>query len=278
MIGEALDFGVDGVAGLLVDQLADIFADPLQHQREAESDNDEIGDRQFDRGGAEQTAPAQPSPPAAPPLRPPHPLQPPAASGAAPARRIGQAGARGKLPIVQLPIIEVRARNGQAAPGSTDCSPAPTDPSPSKRGVNPADSMFAMATPSVATRDSSGPGASFQWHQGEAFMLMTLDQWLARFFGAGRRADRAAPLAQRASFGLDGMEMRQIDGDIDLREWDEDEAASPYRPYVRRPRAVLLDPPSAAAPPAFAAPENFAPAAARPAPYLPLASLGLFRG
>ncbi|MGP0106653.1 DNA translocase FtsK, partial [Rhodoblastus sp.] len=100
-------------------------------------------------------------------------------------------------------------------------------------------------------------------------MLMTLDQWLARFFGAGRRADRAAPLAQRASFGLDGVEMRQIDGDLDLREWDGDEAASPYRPYVRRPRAVLLDPPSAAAPPAFAAPENFAPAATRPAPYLP---------
>jgi DNA segregation ATPase FtsK/SpoIIIE, S-DNA-T family len=81
-------------------------------------------------------------------------------------------------------------------------------------------------------------------------MLMTLDQWLARFFGAGRRADRAAPLAQRASFGLDGVEMRQIDGEFALPEWDEDEAHSPYRPYVRRPRAVLLDPPPPAAGPA----------------------------
>ena len=75
-------------------------------------------------------------------------------------------------------------------------------------------------------------------------MLMTLDQWLARFFGAGRRADRAASLSQRASFGLDGMEMRQIDAGFELPEWDEepDFDASPYRPYVRRPLSVFVDP------------------------------------
>ncbi|MDI9848263.1 hypothetical protein QM467_09390, partial [Rhodoblastus sp. 17X3] len=74
-------------------------------------------------------------------------------------------------------------------------------------------------------------------------MLMTLDQWLARFFGAGRRADRPAPLSQRASFGLDGMEMRQIDSNFELQEWDEEPESepSPYRPHFRRPRAVFVD-------------------------------------
>ncbi|WP_296707639.1 DNA translocase FtsK, partial [Rhodoblastus sp.] len=74
-------------------------------------------------------------------------------------------------------------------------------------------------------------------------MLMTLDQWLARFFGAGRRADRPAPLSQRASFGLDGMEMRQIDANFELQEWDEEPESepSPYRPHFRRPRAVFVD-------------------------------------
>jgi DNA segregation ATPase FtsK/SpoIIIE, S-DNA-T family len=90
-------------------------------------------------------------------------------------------------------------------------------------------------------------------------MLMTLDQWLARFFGAGRRADRAAPLAQRASFGLDGLEMRQVDGDFDFTEWDEDEPPSPYRPFVRRPRAVLFDPAPAARPARSFAPPQYSP-------------------
>ncbi len=109
-------------------------------------------------------------------------------------------------------------------------------------------------------------------------MLMTLDQWLARFFGAGRRADRAAPLAQRASFGLDGVEMRQIDGEFDLPEWDEDDGPSPYRPYIRRPRAVLLDPAPGAAPPqAFARPEIFAPPA-KAAPFVPRADRIRLRG
>ena len=74
-------------------------------------------------------------------------------------------------------------------------------------------------------------------------MLMTLDQWLARFFGAGRRADRPAPLSQRASFGLDGMEMRQIDSNFELQEWDEEPESepSPYRPHFRRPRAVFVE-------------------------------------
>jgi DNA segregation ATPase FtsK/SpoIIIE, S-DNA-T family len=75
-------------------------------------------------------------------------------------------------------------------------------------------------------------------------MLMTLDQWLARFFGAGRRADRTASLSQRASFGLDGMEMHQIDGNFDLPAWDEEPESenAPYRPYVRRPLSVFVDP------------------------------------
>uniref|UniRef100_UPI0026399DCB DNA translocase FtsK n=1 Tax=Rhodoblastus sp. TaxID=1962975 RepID=UPI0026399DCB len=90
-------------------------------------------------------------------------------------------------------------------------------------------------------------------------MLMTLDHWLARFFGAGRRADRAAPLAQRASFGLDGVEMRQIDGDFDMLEWDDDAGHSPYRPYIRRPRAVLLDPAPAAKPAPYAPPPTASP-------------------
>ncbi|MCI4680272.1 hypothetical protein K9U33_16685, partial [Rhodoblastus acidophilus] len=77
-------------------------------------------------------------------------------------------------------------------------------------------------------------------------MLMTLDQWLARFFGASRRADRAAPLAQRASFGLDGVEMRQIDADIEFPAWDEEQESSPYRPYIRRPRSVFAESPRAA--------------------------------
>jgi hypothetical protein len=102
--------------------------------------------------------------------------------------------------------------------------------------------------------------------QGEAFMLMTLDQWLARFFGASRRSDRPTTLSQRASFGLDGVEMRQVDDDFDWPEWDESYQLdpSPYRPYVRRPRSAFVDPALEFAPPAYRpAPEAFQ---ASPAP------------
>ncbi|WP_298424790.1 DNA translocase FtsK, partial [Rhodoblastus sp.] len=92
-------------------------------------------------------------------------------------------------------------------------------------------------------------------------MLITLDQWLARFFGASRRADRAAPLAQRASFGLDGVEMRQIEDEFTWLEWDEELEPSPYRPYVRRPRSVFVEPPIGytPAPAPAAAPEAATP-------------------
>ena len=79
-------------------------------------------------------------------------------------------------------------------------------------------------------------------------MLMTLDHWLARFFGAGRREcserpSRAAPLAQRAAFGRDGLRLRQIDSLYDAYDDEEDEPVRPpYAPYYRRPRAILPDP------------------------------------
>ena len=74
-------------------------------------------------------------------------------------------------------------------------------------------------------------------------MLMTLDQLLARFFGAGRRAysekrSRATPLAQRAAFGRDGMTLRQIDGHYDSHDFDDESPRPPYAPYLRRPRAA----------------------------------------
>ncbi|WP_294538686.1 DNA translocase FtsK, partial [uncultured Rhodoblastus sp.] len=74
-------------------------------------------------------------------------------------------------------------------------------------------------------------------------MLMTIDHWLARFFGAGRRPHssrntRATPLAQRAAFGHDGMTLRQIDGLHGFQNVEDDPAHPPYAPYLRRPRAV----------------------------------------
>ena len=77
-------------------------------------------------------------------------------------------------------------------------------------------------------------------------MLMTLDHWLTRFFGASRRAGRAAPMAQRAAFGHDGMDLRQIDSfefrSVLAPEWDEAPAPAPYAPYVRKPRALSPSP------------------------------------
>ena len=76
-------------------------------------------------------------------------------------------------------------------------------------------------------------------------MLMTLDHWLTRFFGASRRAGRPAPMAQRAAFGHDGMDLRQIDSFAfrsDLApEWDDAPAPAPYAAYVRKPRAFSPD-------------------------------------
>src|SRR5208283_3506505 len=74
-------------------------------------------------------------------------------------------------------------------------------------------------------------------------MLMTLDHWLARFFGAGRREysernSRAAPMAQRAAFGNDGMELRQVGGLYDSFDDEAEQVRPPYAPYLRRPRAV----------------------------------------
>ena len=69
-------------------------------------------------------------------------------------------------------------------------------------------------------------------------MLMTLDHWLARFFGAKRRDERASPMAQRAAFGHDGMELRQIASYDYPPEWEEDARPAPgYKPYVRQLRA-----------------------------------------
>src|SRR5271157_603642 len=77
-------------------------------------------------------------------------------------------------------------------------------------------------------------------------MLMTLDHWLARFFGAGRREysrnSRPAPMAQRAAFGHDGMELRQIDGLYDSFEPEDEPARPPYAPYLRRPRSAQFEP------------------------------------
>ena len=76
-------------------------------------------------------------------------------------------------------------------------------------------------------------------------MLMTFDHWLTRFFGASRRAGRPAPMAQRAAFGHDGMDLRQIDSFAfrsDLApEWDDAPATAPYAPYVRKPRVLSPD-------------------------------------
>ncbi len=69
-------------------------------------------------------------------------------------------------------------------------------------------------------------------------MLMTLDHWLARFFGAGRRSGRAAPLAQRAAYGYDGLELHQIENDDAFRDDDIPPPLS-YAPYMRRPQAIL---------------------------------------
>ena len=93
-------------------------------------------------------------------------------------------------------------------------------------------------------------------------MLMTLDDWLARFFGAGRRAGRAAPLAQRAAYGHDGLELRQTDSYYDPLEMDEEPAPAPYAPYLRRPRGVLPDPMdfiAASSPPPDEPPRFFSP-------------------
>src|SRR5271157_2053069 len=77
-------------------------------------------------------------------------------------------------------------------------------------------------------------------------MLMTLDHWLARFFGAGRREyseknSRAAPMAQRAAFGHDGMELRQVGGHYDSFDAEDEPARPAYAPYLRRPRAVPFE-------------------------------------
>src|SRR5208282_6743623 len=53
--------GFDGLAHLGVDQFADSFADPIENQSEAESDNDQIGERHFEGGGPEQSRPTRPS-------------------------------------------------------------------------------------------------------------------------------------------------------------------------------------------------------------------------
>jgi DNA segregation ATPase FtsK/SpoIIIE, S-DNA-T family len=104
--------------------------------------------------------------------------------------------------------------------------------------------------------------------EGALLMLMTLDHWLARFFGAGRRdyserPSRAAPMAQRAAFGCDGLEMRQIDSDFDYDDEDESEPVRPpYAPYYRRPRAIL--------PERAASFDPFAPAPETPRDFLPL--------
>ncbi len=52
-------------------------------------------------------------------------------------------------------------------------------------------------------------------------------------------------MAQRAAFGHDGMDLRQI-GSFEFRpelsrEWDEAPAQAPYAPYVRKPRAISID-------------------------------------
>ncbi|RAI17650.1 DNA translocase FtsK, partial [Rhodoblastus acidophilus] len=67
-------------------------------------------------------------------------------------------------------------------------------------------------------------------------MFTILDQWLARLFGASRRSRSVPLLAQRAYYGHDGMDLRQIDS-YD-RSFDFDEQPSPYQPYVRLPRAA----------------------------------------
>ena len=79
-------------------------------------------------------------------------------------------------------------------------------------------------------------------------MFTIFDQWLARLFGASRR-DRSVPLlAQRAYYGHDGMDLRQIDS-YD-RSFDFGDAPAPYQRYVRMPRSagVLMDSASALAP------------------------------
>ncbi|PPQ27630.1 hypothetical protein CCR94_19315, partial [Rhodoblastus sphagnicola] len=78
-------------------------------------------------------------------------------------------------------------------------------------------------------------------------MFTILDQWLARLFGASRR-DRSVPLlAQRAYYGHDGMDFRQIDA-YD-RSFDFDDQPTPYQTYVRLPRSgdILIDSPAAPA-------------------------------
>jgi S-DNA-T family DNA segregation ATPase FtsK/SpoIIIE len=78
-------------------------------------------------------------------------------------------------------------------------------------------------------------------------MFTILDHWLARLFGASRR-DRSVPrLAQRAYYGHDGMDLRQIESYDQC--FDFDDAPTPYRPYVRIPRNgdVLVDSPAAPA-------------------------------
>ena len=76
--------------------------------------------------------------------------------------------------------------------------------------------------------------------------------------------------SQRASFGLDGVEMRQIDAGFELPEWDEEPEfdASPYRPYVRRPLSVFVDPAQAFVSPP---PQDSAPQAAHHADWARLA-------
>ena len=54
---EALELCVDGLAHLIVDQLADIFADLFEHQGKAEADDEEIGDRKLEGGGPEEFCP-----------------------------------------------------------------------------------------------------------------------------------------------------------------------------------------------------------------------------
>ncbi len=100
-------------------------------------------------------------------------------------------------------------------------------------------------------------------------MLMTLDHWLARFFGAKRRDGRASPMAQRAAFGHDGMELRQIASYDYPPEWEDDLSPPSYKPYVRQPRLAFSEEPSQ-----FAAPAHFL--AAAPPPDEPPAPPAIF--
>ncbi len=73
-------------------------------------------------------------------------------------------------------------------------------------------------------------------------MFTTLDQWLARLFGANRRDGLVPPLAQRASYGHDGMNLQQIESYG--QSFDFDDESQPYQPYLRPPRSggVLPEP------------------------------------